>query len=192
MQKVTANLKKKHNAEKYRSAGKYFVYLKLYKYYTIWSMANSVTELYFHCKLCLRLKNVSVFQGPFDVGNMILSFEGVTQIMMALAQSDRSMHQVSCLILIVLSWSQSREIILYLDCVVQFFSSPEHEVLSELLWSFNVRRPSSVHASVRPCVNNFFKQHHLFNLLWEFDQTSQEWSLGGPLSKLFKPFQLVA
>ena len=25
-----------------------------------------------------------------------------------------------------------------------------------------------------------------------FDQTSQEWSLGGPLSKLFKPFQLVA
>ena len=35
------------------------------------------------------------------------------------------------------------------------FSSPEHEVLSELLWSFNVRRPSSVvrasvRASVRP------------------------------------------
>jgi len=31
-----------------------------------------------------------------------------------------------------------------------FISSPEHEVLSELLWSFNVRRPSSVvHACVR-------------------------------------------
>ena len=32
------------------------------------------------------------------------------------------------------------------------FSSPEHEVLSELLWSFNVRRPSSVRACVRACV----------------------------------------
>ena len=59
---------------------------------------------------------------------------------------------------------------------------------SELLWSFNVRRPSSVRASV----NNFFKQHLLWNHLLDFDQTSQEWSLGGPLSKLFKPFQLVA
>jgi len=33
-----------------------------------------------------------------------------------------------------------------------------------------------------------FKWHLLFNHLWEFDQTSQEWSLGGPLSKMFKPF----
>ena len=31
------------------------------------------------------------------------------------------------------------------------FSSPEHEVLSELLWSFNVRRPC-----VRPCVRQQF------------------------------------
>jgi len=72
------------------------------------------------------------------------------------------------------------------------FSSPEHEVLSELLWSFNVRRPASVRASVCVSVNNFFKQHLLWNRLLDFDQTSQEWSLGGPLSKLFKPFQLVA
>jgi len=64
---------------------------------------------------------------------------------------------------------------------------------SELLWSFNVRRPSSVvRASVRASVNNLFKQHLLWNRLLDFDQTSQEWSLGGPLSKLFKPFQLVA
>ena len=39
------------------------------------------------------------------------------------------------------------------------FSSPEHEVLSKLLWSFNVRRP----AFVRARVNNFFKQHLLWN-----------------------------
>ena len=36
-------------------------------------------------------------------------------------------------------------------------TSPEHEVLSELLWSFNVRRPSSVvRASVRACVRQQF------------------------------------
>jgi len=64
---------------------------------------------------------------------------------------------------------------------------------SELLWSFNVRRSSSVRPSVRACVRqHFFKQHLLWNRLLDFDQTSQEWSLGGPLSKLFKPFQLVA
>jgi len=38
-----------------------------------------------------------------------------------------------------------------------FFSSPEHKVLSELLWSFNVRPPSSVvRASVRACVRQQF------------------------------------
>ena len=51
---------------------------------------------------------------------------------------------------------------------------------------------SGVRACVRPSVNNFFKQHLFWNHLLDFDQTSQEWSLGGPLSKLFKPFQLVA
>ncbi|WAR16167.1 UN45B-like protein [Mya arenaria] len=34
-----------------------------------------------------------LLQGPFEIGNMILGFEGVTQIMLALAQSDRIMHQ---------------------------------------------------------------------------------------------------
>jgi len=51
---------------------------------------------------------------------------------------------------------------------------------------------SIILASVPACVNNFFKQHLLWNHWLDFDQTSQEWSLGGPLSKLFKPFQLVA
>jgi len=37
-----------------------------------------------------------------------------------------------------------------------------------------------------------FKRHLLLNHQWECDQTSQECSLGGPLSKLFKLFQLVA
>jgi len=36
------------------------------------------------------------------------------------------------------------------------FSSPEHEVLSELLWSFNVQRPSSVRACVRLSVRQQF------------------------------------
>ena len=37
------------------------------------------------------------------------------------------------------------------------FSSPEHGVLSELLWSLTVRfRPTSVRPSVRPFVHNLF------------------------------------
>ena len=61
-------------------------------------------------------------------------------------------------------------------------------------WAFVMAHcPSSiVRACVRASVNNFFKQHLLWNHLMDFNQTSQEWSLGGPLSKLFKPFQLVA
>ena len=61
-------------------------------------------------------------------------------------------------------------------------------------WAFVMAQcPSSiVYACVRPCINNFFKQHLLWNRLLDFHQTSQEWSLGDPLSKLFKPFQLVA
>ena len=35
-----------------------------------------------------------LFQGPFEVGNMILGFEGVTQMMLGLASSDRPLHQV--------------------------------------------------------------------------------------------------
>jgi hypothetical protein len=35
-----------------------------------------------------------LLQGPFEIGNMILGFEGVNGIMLALAQSDRAIHQV--------------------------------------------------------------------------------------------------
>jgi len=45
---------------------------------------------------------------------------------------------------------------------------------------------------VRASVNIFFKQHLLCNRLLDFDQTSQEWFLCGPLSKLFKSFKLFA
>lgn len=34
-----------------------------------------------------------LLQGPFEIGNMILGFDGVTQLMLALAHSDRSIHQ---------------------------------------------------------------------------------------------------
>lgn len=34
-----------------------------------------------------------LLQGPFEIGNMILGFEGVSSIMLALAQSDRAIHQ---------------------------------------------------------------------------------------------------
>jgi len=37
-----------------------------------------------------------------------------------------------------------------------------------------------------------FKRLLLLNRLWEFDQTQQEWSLGGPLPKLLKWLWLVA
>lgn len=33
-------------------------------------------------------------QGPYEVGNIILGFDGVTQIMLALANSDNPLHQV--------------------------------------------------------------------------------------------------
>ena len=47
-----------------------------------------------------------------------------------------------------------------------------------------------VRMSVRP--STIFKQHLLLNHWLDFDQTSQEWSLVGPLSKLFKWFRSVA
>ena len=48
----------------------------------------------------------------------------------------------------------------------------------------------SVRPSVRP--STIFKQHLLLNHWLDFDQTSQEWSLVGSLSKLFKWFRSVA
>ena len=65
-------------------------------------------------------------------------------------------------------------------------------------WAFVITFcPSSI---VRPCMppcvhasmNNFFKQHLLLNHWLDFDQTSQEWFLVGPLSKLFRWFQRIA
>ena len=50
--------------------------------------------------------------------------------------------------------------------------------------SLSVRR-----LSVHP---QSFTQHLLLNHWLEFDQTSQEWSLVGPLSKLFKWFRSIA
>ena len=43
-----------------------------------------------------------------------------------------------------------------------------------------------------PCIRNNFFRHLLLNHCLDFDQTSQEWSLVGPLSKLFKWFRSVA
>ena len=67
-----------------------------------------------------------------------------------------------------------------------FISSPEQNAQWELLGHRDVRRPSSsVVRRRRPSsvVNNFFKQHLLLNYLVNLNQTSQEWSLGGPLPK---------
>ena len=63
-----------------------------------------------------------------------------------------------------------------------FFSSPVHTVLRvsycDRPLSVVRRRPSSV---------NFLLKHLLlWNCSLDFDETTQEWSLGGPLPKLFK------
>ena len=79
----------------------------------------------------------------------------------------------------------------------EIFSSPEPKAHGELLWSLTVRRRRCrrrrrrrSHPDVR--LSTIFKQHLLLNHWWEFDQTSQEWSLVGPLSKLFKWFRFIA
>ena len=57
-------------------------------------------------------------------------------------------------------------------------------------------RPSSsslsLSSSSSVCPFTIFKHHLLLNHCLEFDQISQEWSLVGPLSKLFKWFQSIA
>jgi len=89
-----------------------------------------------------------------------------------------------------------------LDHTLYFLAHWAQSAQAELLWSVFVRRPSSSvvrrPSSVvrRPScvVRKLFLLKHL--LLWnrslDFDQTSQEWSLGGPLPKLLILFQLVA
>jgi len=67
-----------------------------------------------------------------------------------------------------------------------YFSSPEHKsAQGELLWLAFVRRSSS---AVRRPSTFLLKHFLLWNRLLDFDQTSQEWSLGGHLPKSFKPF----
>ena len=61
-----------------------------------------------------------------------------------------------------------------------FFSSPEHNVL---MGSYCDRS-----SSVRPSVNNFFKNLLLQNQKANLDKTWQECSLGEALQKLLKEF----
>ena len=75
-----------------------------------------------------------------------------------------------------------------------FFSSPELKTQGELLWSLTIRRHRRCRRRRRPYVrpSTIFKQHLLLNHWLDFDQTSQEWSMVGPLSKLFKWFRSIA
>ena len=68
---------------------------------------------------------------------------------------------------------------------VGFFSSPEHNVLRG---SYCDRSSSGVRPSVRPSVNNFFKNLLLQNQKANLDKTWQECSLGEALQKLLKEF----
>ena len=72
---------------------------------------------------------------------------------------------------------------------VDFFSSPEHNVLRG---SYCDRSSSVVRPSVRPSiclsVNNFFKNLLLQNQKANLDKTWQECSLGEALKKLLKEF----
>ena len=72
---------------------------------------------------------------------------------------------------------------------VNFFSSPEHNVLrgSYCDRSSSVVRPS-VRPSICPSVNNFFKNLLLQNQKANLDKTWQECSLGEALQKLLKEF----
>ena len=64
------------------------------------------------------------------------------------------------------------------------FSSPEHNVLRGSYCD----RSSSVRLSVRPSVNNFFKNLLLQNQKANLDKTWQESFLGEALQKLLKEF----
>ena len=77
------------------------------------------------------------------------------------------------------------------------FSSPEHKVIRVSYCDRSlsvVRRASSVVRRASSVVRKLFLLKHLllWNRLLDFDQTSQEWCLCGPLPKFFKLFQLVA
>ena len=78
-----------------------------------------------------------------------------------------------------------------------FFNIIYSFLLAHLSWKLKVsfcdHSPSVViviRMSVRP--STIFKQQHLLNHWLDFDQTSEEWSLVGPLSKLFKWFPCIS
>ena len=73
-------------------------------------------------------------------------------------------------------------------CPLTLFSSPEPKAPGELLGWVTVRRRRRRRRRRRPSVHNFFKLHLLLNHWMDSNQTWQKWSLGGPLSKLFKEF----
>ena len=72
------------------------------------------------------------------------------------------------------------------------FSSPEPKAHGELWWSHTVRRRRRCRRRPDVRLSTIFKIHLLLIHWWEFDQISQEWSLVGPLSKLFKWFRSIA
>jgi len=76
-----------------------------------------------------------------------------------------------------------------IEVVLHLIQSILQSAHGELLWPAFVHRPSS--CAMRHAKTFLLKHLLLWNHSLAFDQTSQEWSLGGPLSKLFKPFQLV-
>ena len=80
---------------------------------------------------------------------------------------------------------------------LKFYRLSDATFLAHLSWKLKVSFCDHslsvvvfVRMSVRP--STIFKQHLLLNHWLDFDQTSQEWSLVGPLSKLFKWFWSVA
>ena len=77
------------------------------KVYWNWSRFGITILVYLNNILTRKLLNGDVetilytdfvLQGPYEVGNVILGFDGVTQIMLALAGSTNSMHQVGHLV----------------------------------------------------------------------------------------------
>ena len=74
--------------------------------------------------------------------------------------------------------------------IITFFSSPEHKVVQIMPLGSKLipTRGSQFYIEL---YKEKFKRLLLLNLLWLFVQTQQEWSLGGPLPKLFKWFWLV-
>ena len=72
--------------------------------------------------------------------------------------------------------------------VCNVFSSPEHKVLWEAIVMGH--RPS-VRQSIRPSVDNFFKNLLLQNQMANLDKTWQECSLDEALQKLLKEFNFI-